>query len=74
MYIDSKLVTDVPFSPHFGLRFSSYGSPRAVHGRVLCVPKALPMDSFVDKWAKHSQFDPYDVWKRAELKAKRSFI
>ena len=46
MYIDSRILTNVPFGPHFGLLFSFYASPRSIHGKVLCVPKALPLKDF----------------------------
>ena len=45
-------ILDTPWGPHIGLKVSLIAAPRAIQGKVLCVPKALPVAIFKQEWEK----------------------
>ena len=46
-----KIDSAVAFAPHFGLELVSHTRPLEITGPVLCIPKALPLESFNSSWA-----------------------
>ena len=47
-----KIDSAVAFAPHFGRDLVCHTRPLEVKGKVLCIPKALPLESFNSKWAE----------------------
>ena len=46
-----KPIHSVPWGPHIGLLIKICMRPRSVTALVQCIPKALPMDVFNDRWS-----------------------
>ena len=64
-----RVITNVPWGPHYALLLTLFGTPKRIVGTTICVPKALPIDDFQSIW---DTFDEHEqlakiaaAWKRA---------
>ena len=64
-----KIDSAVAFAPHFGLDLICHTRPLEVKGRVLCIPKALPLESFNKKWAELDEAQQDRAYRGASIMA-----
>jgi hypothetical protein len=63
--------TGVPWSPHYGFFVGINKKPRKLTSRVLCVPKALPLETFKLNWDELDDTAQVSMWNTARNQAKR---
>ena len=64
-------VLDVPWGPHIGLSITLTASPRSICGKVMCIPKPLPLLEFKNKWGEMEEGDKQQHVARAKEEASR---
>ncbi len=50
IFVRSELTWTVPWGPHCGINYEFNARPRPVQVFVLCIPEALPIESFAASW------------------------
>jgi hypothetical protein len=61
----------VPWGPHIGMYATFNMKPKSISQYVQCIPKALPLDSFIANWNVLDSNQQNLAWAKAQLKSKR---
>ena len=64
----------VPWGPHCAIQLVINSRPRSVHGNVLCVPKALPLEPFNANWNKLDEYEKKLAWSKARRHARQILV
>ena len=66
----ARPIFSVPWVPHYGEIFSFLMNPKSIKGKILCVPKALPIHHFSKIWKTLSEDAKGSYAKNSENRAK----
>ena len=62
-------VIGTPWGPHVGLKLTMTSTPRAVQGKVIVVPKPLPMSNFLEHLATTEPAQQSILYEQAQAQA-----